>query len=72
MVPRKGLEPPLSYREADFKSAASTIPPPGHFTFQLLNQSAYYNGLRVRNVPWLDLMNNDQFCQTTETKLSVV
>ncbi|SVD83992.1 uncharacterized protein METZ01_LOCUS436846 [marine metagenome] len=36
VVPRKGLEPPLSYREADFKSAASTIPPPGHFTFQLL------------------------------------
>ena len=33
MVPRKGLEPPLSIGEADFKSAASTIPPPG------LNQS---------------------------------
>ena len=30
VVPRKGLEPSLSYREADFKSAASTIPPPGH------------------------------------------
>ena len=32
MVPRKGLEPPLSCREADFKSAASTIPPPGHLS----------------------------------------
>ena len=30
VVPRKGLEPSLSYREADFKSAASAIPPPGH------------------------------------------
>ncbi len=28
VVPRKGLEPSLSYREADFKSAASAIPPP--------------------------------------------
>ena len=36
VVPRKGLEPPLSYREADFKSAASTIPPPGHFKLLLL------------------------------------
>ena len=31
VVPRKGLEPSLSYREADFKSAASAIPPPGQF-----------------------------------------
>ena len=29
MVPRKGLEPSLPKREADFKSAASAIPPPG-------------------------------------------
>ena len=29
LVPRKGFEPPLPLREADFKSAASTIPPPG-------------------------------------------
>ena len=28
MVPRKGLEPPLLQQETDFKSAASTIPPP--------------------------------------------
>ena len=30
VVPREGFEPTLPYREADFKSAASTIPPPGH------------------------------------------
>ena len=29
VVPRKGFEPPLPQWEADFKSAASTIPPPG-------------------------------------------
>ncbi len=28
LVPREGFEPTLSLREADFKSAASTIPPP--------------------------------------------
>ena len=48
MVPRKGLEPPLSYREADFKSAASTIPPPGHnnqvfsITFQIETNLGFY------------------------------
>ena len=31
MVPLEGLEPPL-LSEADFESAASTIPPQGHFT----------------------------------------
>jgi hypothetical protein len=30
MVPLEGLEPPL-LSEADFESAASTIPPQGHF-----------------------------------------
>ena len=31
VVPRKGFEPPLPLREADFKSAASTVPPPGQY-----------------------------------------
>ena len=32
-VPREGLEPTLPRREADFKSAASAIPPPRHNFF---------------------------------------
>ncbi len=53
MVPLEGLEPPL-LSEADFESAASTIPPQGHWVVAIMRETLSRQperGLRLPDDP---------------------